>query len=118
MKLEQVLAATKPENMMAVIEQENKFEATIKDLCTIFTGTKRVSWRDTAKIYDSLSEDTETIRRAILGWVSSALVRGWARGVPDQILAEVLRIFQFDTFTSGKPVLTLMVYDAWRITNK
>lgn len=116
-KLEQVLAAVKPENMMAVIEQENQFEATIKDLCTIFTGTRKVTWRETAKIYDSLTDDSETIRRSILGWVASALTRGWARGVPDQVLAELMRIFQFDTFTSGKPVLTLMIYDAWKLTN-
>lgn len=117
-KLEQCLAATKPENMLAIIQQEQAQEAAIKDLCTVFTGGRKVSWRETSKIFTALDDDPETIRRSVLGWVASALQKGWARGVPDDLLAAVLRIFQFDVFNSGRPGLLLMVYDAWKLTNK
>ncbi len=114
-KLEQCLAATKPENMLAIIEQEEQYSAMIKDLCEIFTGGRKASWRETAKVFSALEEDSETIRRSILGWVASALTKGWSRTIPDQLLADILRIFQFNTFDSGKPQLLLMVYDAWRL---
>lgn len=117
-KLEQCLAAVKPENMLAVIQQEDEFNATIKNLCEVFTGGKQLTWKETAKIFASLEEDPETIRRSILGWVASALVKGWARAIPAKLLAEILRIFQFNTYDSGRPQLTLMVYDAWRLLNE
>ena len=110
-KLEQCLAAVKPENMLAVIQQEDEFNATIKNLCEVFTGGKQMSWKETAKIYGSLEDDPEMIRRSILGWVASALVKGWARAVPAKLLADILRIFQPNTYDSGRPQLTLMVYD-------
>jgi DNA polymerase III gamma/tau subunit len=116
-KLEQCLAATKPENMLALITQETGLTVGVKQLCTIFTSGKKYTWKDTARILDHLQEDSETIRRAILGWVSSAMVRGWG-GITPQALAEILRIFQFNTYDSGKPQLVLMVYDAWKILNK
>ena len=117
-KLEQCLAATKPENMLAIVEQDAKFECAIKDLCEIFTGGKQAAWKDVATIFAALEADAETIRRTILGWVASALTKGWSRSIPDQLLADILRIFQFNTYDSGKPQLLLMVYDAWRLTKK
>ena len=117
-KLEQCLAAIKTENMLAVVAQEEQFTATIKNLCEIMTGGKTATWRETAKIFAALQEDPETIRRAVLGWVESALVKGWARNVPDSSLANALRVFQFHTYDSGRPQLALMVYDAWRAVHK
>lgn len=117
-KLEQCLAATQPENMLAVIAQEEQFQVAIKDLCEIFTGGKNATWKETAKIFSALEEEPEMIRRSILGWVASALTKGWSRTIPDQLLAEILRIFQFDVFNSGKPGLLLMVYDAWKLMQK
>lgn len=117
-KLEQCLAATKTENMLAIIEQDAKYEYAIRDLSEIFTGGKHATWKETAAIVAGLEEDSETIRRSVLGWVSSALTRGWSRSIPDDLLANILRIFQFNTYDSGKPQLMLMVFDAWRLLNK
>lgn len=117
-KLEQCLAATKTENMLAIVEQDVKYEYAIRDLCEIFTGGKQATWKDVATIYASLEEDAETIRRSVLGWVATALTRGYSRTIPDQLLADILRIFQFNTYDSGKPQLLLMVYDAWRLMKK
>ena len=117
-KLEQCLAASRPENMLAIIQEGDQFNASVRDLCNIFTGGKKATWRETAKILGSLEDDTEKIRRAVLGWISSALVKGWARSVPPKVLADIIRIFQFNTYDSGRPGLVLMTYDAWRLLNE
>lgn len=116
-KLEQCLAATQPGNMLALIEQEEKQDATIKSLCEILMG-KEATWRETAKIYNVLEGEAETIRRSILGWVASALAKGWAFKTKDALIADILRIFQFNTYDGGKSQLILMVYDAWHLTHK
>ena len=103
--------------MLALVEQEEKQDATIKSLCEILMG-KAATWRETAKIYNALEGEAETIRRSILGWVASALSKGWAFKIKDALLADILRIFQFNTFDGGKSQLILMVYDAWHLTHK
>jgi len=118
-KLEQCLAATKPQNMLALIQADEAFETEIKKLCEIFTGGQKATWRETAKIFDALTEDPETIRWSLLGWLSSAMLRGWAaRNIDTQTLASCIGILQYDTFNSGKPGLALMVYECWCLTTK
>lgn len=116
-KLEQCLAATKPENMLALVTQETGLNVAVKQLCTMFTNGKRYEWKDVAKILNSLDEDAETIRRAIFNWLASALLKGWSK-YPSSIVAELMDRFQYNTYENGKSQLILMVYQAWQMLNR
>ena len=74
-KLQQLIELPDDESRFKMLSKDEAFEATIKDLCEVFTKTQRKQWREVAGIVKSLNEtqEPETIRRAVLGWLTSAL---------------------------------------------
>lgn len=116
-KLEQCLTTANPENMLkAITETGDGFEVSIRDLCALLTN--RGSWSDIAKILLDLKEDPETIRRAVLGWLMSALLKGWARKVSNDGLANAIKALEMPTYDSGKPGLVREIYEASVVIGK
>jgi hypothetical protein len=95
----------------------NRFTVAVKDLGEIFTKAQKKSWRDVAKIVKALCEenDPEEIRYAVLGWLNSALLGGWARGVSDVVLAEIISYWVFSFYESKKTGVTLAAFRSWAI---
>ncbi len=84
-----------------VAEQQNA----IIDLCQSLYKKKR--WNEIAKILSNLKDETETIRRSVLGYCNSILLKGdnpWAYIIMD--------CFKETFFYTGKPGLTLACYEA------
>ena len=91
-KLQQLIELPDDASRLKMLSKDVEFEASVKDLGEIFTKSQRKQWKEVARIVKSLNEtqEPETIRRAVLGWLASALVGGWARGVDNNMLAEIL----------------------------
>ena len=117
-KLEQCLTTSNPDNMMrAVSESAEGYEATIHDLCAILTNNKS-EWKAIASILLNLKEEPETIRRSLLNWFMSALLKGWARSVTNDALAQSIKILELATYDSGKAGLVREVYEVYKATRQ
>ena len=116
-KLEQCFATTREESMLQLIESVDDFSATIKDLCCIFTSGRRTSWENTVRLFTTLTEDPETIRRSVFGWLGSALEKGWAKQVPLPLLAQLMDMFTSPIYDMGRPQLLLQIYKAWVLSS-
>jgi len=114
-KLQQLIELPDDASRFKMLSKDVQFEATIKDLCEVFTKTQRKSWKEVAKIVKSLNEtqEPETIRRAVMGWLSSALIGGWARGVDNNMLAEILSYWEMNFYDSGKAGVVLAAFRSW-----
>lgn len=112
-KLEQCLTTTNPDNMLkAVTETGDEFEVSIRDLCSLLTN--KGSWSEIARILLDLKEEPETVRRSVLGWFMSALLKGWARRIGNDALANAIKVLEMPTYDSGKAGLVREIYEAWR----
>lgn len=114
-KLQQLIELPDDESRFKLLSKDEEFETTIKDLCEVFTKTQKKQWRDVAQIVKSLNEtqEPETIRRAVLGWLSSALMGGWARGVSNELLATLVSHWEMNFYDSGKSGVVLAAYRSW-----
>jgi len=112
-KLQAVLAATQAANMLKVIEEEEQLQRTTKEILDILTSGDKKDWKTIAKIYDAIPDTPEDIRRAIMNWLASALTKGWAREVPPILVYNLMRVFERNTYDSGKAQLTLLLYEAY-----
>jgi len=114
-KLQQLIELPDDESRFKMLAKDEAFEATIKDLCEVFTKTQKKQWREVAQIVKSLNEtqEPETIRRAVLGWLSAALLGGWARGVNNEVLAAIISNWEMNFFDSGKAGVVLAAYRSW-----
>ncbi len=86
----------------AKLEAENKEKAIT--LCRALINQS--SWKQVAKILKELDEDPETVRRIILSYAQSTLLRAGSATA-----AAVLEAFIEPVFHSGKPGLTLAAYE-------
>jgi DNA polymerase III gamma/tau subunit len=114
-KLQQLVELPDDASRFKMLSKDEAFEATIKDLCEVFTKVQKKTWREVAAIVKSLNEtqEPETIRRAVLGWLSSALLGGWARGVNNELLAAIMSNWEMNFFESGKAGVVLAAYRSW-----
>ena len=114
-KLQQLVELPDDESRFKMLSKDEAFEATVKDLCEVFTKAQKKTWREVAQIVKSLNEtqEPETIRRAVLGWLSSALLSGWARGMSNDALVEVMRCWEMDFYSSGKAGVVISAYLSW-----
>jgi hypothetical protein len=114
-KLQQLIELPDDESRFKMLAKDEAFEATIKDLCEVFTKTQKKQWREVAQIVKSLNEtqEPETIRRAVLGWLSAALLGGWARGVNNEVLAAIISVWELNFYDSGKAGVVLAAYRSW-----
>jgi DNA polymerase-3 subunit gamma/tau len=116
-KLEQLIEMPDDETRLKSLSKDESFTATIKDLGEIFTKSQKRSWREVAKIVKSLCEENEpeTIRYAMLGWLNSALLGGWARGVSDAVLAEIISYWVYNFYESKAAGVTFAAFQSWNI---
>jgi len=114
-KLQQLIELPDDASRLKMLSKDEKFEASIKDLCEVFTKTQKKSWKEVSKIVKSLNEtqEPEAIRRAVLGWLSSALLGGWARGIDDSTLTDILSFWEMNFFDSGRAGVVLAAYRSW-----
>jgi len=84
-------------------------EAQAIDLCRALLKPQ-AQWPDVAKILRGLEGEPEDIRRAVLGYARSVLVKGG--GVMAQRAARIIELFQFDYFASGRAGLDLSCWNA------
>lgn len=95
--------------------QEEMIEAVIKsdpqkqgiDLAKMIF--RKTNWKEIAKLISEIDEEPETIRRIILGYAQSSLLKGW--GNP-KFAAYVINCFRDPYYDIGKPGLVLSCYEA------
>jgi DNA polymerase-3 subunit gamma/tau len=116
-KLQQLVELPDDESRLKMLPKDEVFEATIKDLCEVFTKMQKKTWKEVAKVVKSLNEtqEPETVRRAVLGWLSSAMIGGWARGVDNATLAELLSCWEMNFFDSGRAGVVLAAFRSWSL---
>lgn len=112
--LEQCFTTDRPETMLQLVQEVNLSMQT-KDLCNILTANTPKTWKETMQIYASITDPPESIRRAILGWLASALEKGWARKLPNRILGQMMEKFTPSLFDNQRPGLTLMLWQAYNL---
>ena len=73
------------------------------DLCRALIGKR--PWREISKIIQGITQEPESVRRAVLGYASAVLLKS---GQPQAWV--VLDCFRQDFFTTGKSGLTMAAY--------
>ena len=79
-KLQQLIELPDDESCLRMLSKDVQFESSIKDLCEVFTKAQKKTWKDVAKLVKSLNEsqEPETIRRAVIGWLPDVVVIDYA----------------------------------------
>lgn len=91
------------ENQLAAI-QEQGAEKTAKDLCKLLMK-RGVKWAEIAELLKTITEEPETLRRAVLGYANAVLLNG-----ENPKAFAIMKTFQYDFFASGKSGLTVACY--------
>ncbi len=109
--LEKVLEMEDPDMALKVVTKNTIYDESVYTLCKMLTGTPAVrlkKWKEVLATFNKLSDDSESIRRAILGHVSDVLVR--VEDMEDaKDLAMIIQIFSENTFYGGKAQLFAMI---------
>jgi len=102
--LEQCLTMQSKNDMMKVLKKAT-VEREVIELCrTLMKGGR---WWEISKIYQGLKNpEPENIRRAILGYMKTALLKG------NTDAANIIETFEKSTYDSGEAGLVRMLYDA------
>jgi DNA polymerase-3 subunit gamma/tau len=118
-KLEQLIELPDDNARLKALEKDESFTSSITDLGKVFTKQSKKNWKDVAKIIKLICEENEpeTIRYAILGWLNSALLGGWARSVPNEVLVEIMLYWDRDFYTSKAAGVTLAAFKSWELIN-
>jgi DNA polymerase III gamma/tau subunit len=108
--LEQVLTLNDKDAQLSVLKKATT-EREVIDICRILI--KGGKWSDISEVYKGLVDpDSETVRRAILGYMKTVLLGGQG------IAAEYIALFERSTFDSGSAGLVRMLYDASNIKRR
>ncbi len=106
--LNQIIGITKEDEQLdAISKSETKQQAI--NLCRILMNP-RSQWKEIAVILKGLEDDPETVRRMVLGYMSSVLLNR-----SDNRIALIIECFLDNFFDSGKAGLTLACYNAKHI---
>jgi len=104
-KLDAIVGLTDPEEMKIVIAKGSESEAQTIDLCRALLKDNP-SWGNLSAILEGLKDtDAEQTRRAVMGYMSSTLLKSGKHRA-----AVVMECFNESTFASGFPGLVLMTY--------
>ena len=84
-------------------------EASIKDFCTVLLSqdAKKFKWKELSRLIKSNTDEPETVRRGIMGYLTAVLLNN---GSPQ--VAEILSCFLDNYYDSGKSGLVLSCYSA------
>jgi DNA polymerase III gamma/tau subunit len=119
-KLEQLIELPNDKLRLKSLEKDESFNAAIKDLCNVFTRQSKKSWKEVAKIVKSIGEtnEPESIRYAVLGWLNSALLGGWAHGVSNEELVSIMNYWMFDFYTTKSAGVSIAAFSSWSFINR
>ena len=95
----------KPEQQLVFADQAQVKEAQVKELCQALLKKKK--WKYVATIIKGLKEDPESIRRAVLGYMSAVLLN--SGGGQSYVIMDS---FREPFFNTGKAGLTLACYES------
>lgn len=100
--------ATSPvDEMLSMIKDEQEAESEVIELCRLLI--KKASWNDVRKVLKSVmdKEDPETIRRIVLGYMTSILLKS-----DNNEAFEIASNFMSPFYTNGKSDLVFYCYQA------
>lgn len=110
--LESVLSLDSEQEMIDAIERADHKAEAIKLAQALISP--RVTWPEIAKILRGLEEDSESLRRMVLGYCQAILLSEKPNpGIMPRAYL-VLSYFRYDTYASGKPGLTAA---CWEVVN-
>jgi DNA polymerase III gamma/tau subunit len=92
-------------DMLATAKQQAAQQNEAIDLCRALIGKR--PWKEIARIIQGITQEPESVRRAVLGYASAVLLKS---GQPQAYL--VLDAFRQDFFTTGKAGLMMAAYAA------
>ena len=93
------------QDMLEAAKQQATEQNEAIDLCRALIGKK--PWKDVAKIVQGIEQDPEQVRRAVLGYAQSVLLKS---GMGQAYF--VMTAFKEPFYDLGKPGLTLACYEA------
>ena len=109
--LEKVIGMEDVDMALKVVTKNTVYDESVYTLCKMLVATPAVrlkKWKEMLNTFNKLSDDSESIRRAILGHVSDVLVR--VEDMEDaKDLALIIQIFSENTFYGGKAQLFSML---------
>jgi len=105
--LEKIIGMTDMKEMLDACSVPTELSDSTIDLCrNLLSG----SWNKCAVVLKGLKDqDSEKIRRAVTGYMSSVVLGG---GDSSGRAAQVLEAFSYDTYSNGFPGVVLMAYTA------
>lgn len=96
----------KPKQMERIAAEEaSRLNASI-DLCRILMK-KGVGWKDVCKVLNGLKEEPEKVRRAVLGYYTSILLKGGR----NDLARKILECFEDNYYSTGRAGLVSSCYD-------
>jgi len=95
----------KPDDMLAVAEQSARELNEAIELCRALM--KKAPWKTVSKILKGLEQPPESVRRAVLGYMSSVLLNSGKPAVFD-----VMTCFEKNFFDTGKAGLVMACFEA------
>lgn len=107
--LESVLGLEDEEDMIQTVLKGDQQTAAI-DLARKLMD-RNTAWGDVAKVLKGLDEDPEGVRRAVLGYAQAILLSDKPTPAVMPRAAQILMIFRYDFFNSGKPGLTAACWE-------
>jgi DNA polymerase III gamma/tau subunit len=90
----------------ALVNNYDLEQAEAIDLCRALAHNK--SWKECADILSKLETDPETVRRVVLGYMASVLLK--ASGNVADVASHVISVFEEPFFGGGKPALINACY--------
>jgi DNA polymerase-3 subunit gamma/tau len=92
------------EQQLNAIQEQGAQKQAI-DLCRLLMKRPKPKWKEIADLLKSITEEPETVRRAVLGYANSVLLNG-----ENRLAFALVSCFQYDYFSSGKAGLTASCY--------
>jgi DNA polymerase III gamma/tau subunit len=109
--LEKILEIKDEDEQLRVVTKNTIYDESVYTLCKMLVATpdiRQKKWKAMLETYTKLSDDSESIRRAILRHVSEVLVK--VNTIEDaKDLAFIIQVFSENTFYGGKAQLFAMI---------
>jgi len=110
--LEQVIEIADDERAFKMIQDTSIGEATVLEICKMLVEPGKGKWAEMSKLIKGVDSDTESIRYAILGYLSAVLLNS-PEGNPR--IAEMMSIFVEPCMYTGKGGIVLEIYLACQL---
>lgn len=107
--LEQIIYLDPKDQLKAIKVFKTQEQKTI-DLCKAIL--KKEKWFVISKILSGITDEPETVRRAILGYINSGMVKGWLKEKDHPHCMLIYIAFRENYFNTGKAGLTFSCYRA------